>query len=108
MAGGPVWYVGGINPILKTAVALAGAVDGYRVFYEGVADEAAHGDYFEWFTWANGAIESGRFEAQAEPRRTPEPRTTMEARRSTTVTTGCRPWDRCRAASPSTPSSATT
>ena len=81
-AAGPVWYLGGINPLFrgadpeysgKNAVMLADAVDGYWVFYEGVASDAAHAEYFEWFTWANQAIAAGRFAAQSEPRRTPEP-----------------------------------
>lgn len=91
-AGGPVWYVGGIDPVVpgadpeysgKNAVMLADAVDGYWVFYEGVAADGAHGDYFEWFAWANRAIQAGRFEAQAEPRRTPEPWTAAEVRQRT-------------------------
>ena len=75
-------YIGGIDPIVpgadpeysgKNAVMLADAVDGYWVFYEGVAVDGAHADYFEWFAWANRAIAERRFAAQFEPRQTPEP-----------------------------------
>lgn len=75
-------YLGGINPIIegadpefsaKNAVMLAEVTDGYWVFYEGPDYAGTHADYFHWFRWANQEIAQGRFQAQHEPRQTPEP-----------------------------------
>ena len=47
--------------------------DGYWIFYEGPTyTQRDHADYWKWFSWANQAIADQRFEAQHEPRETPE------------------------------------
>jgi len=90
---GSIRYIGGIDPIImgadpefsgKNAVMLAGATDGYWVFYEGLTYDGEHPAYFEWFTWANRAITEGRFEAGDEPRQTPDPAAAVEALEPTT------------------------
>ncbi|MBT4497723.1 MAG: hypothetical protein HOC74_08375 [Gemmatimonadetes bacterium] len=77
-AGVSMQYLGGVDPIVrgadpeysgKNAVMLAEMTDGYWVFYEGPEyDQEDHAAYWKWFTWANRAIEAGRFVVQAEPR----------------------------------------
>ncbi|MBT6144699.1 MAG: hypothetical protein HOH74_04675 [Gemmatimonadetes bacterium] len=85
-------YLGGINPTItgadaefsgKNAVMLADATDGYWVFYEGLEYDGEHPDYFRWFSWANEAIATGRFEAQDEPRQTAEPWDAVEVQSKT-------------------------
>ena len=75
-------YLGGIDPIVrgadpeysgKNAVMIDDVVDGYWVFYEGPTYDGDHPDYFNWFGWANEAINAGRAEAWREPRTTPDP-----------------------------------
>ena len=80
--GYPLVYMGGLDPVVfgadpefsgKNAVMSSQVTDGYWIFYEGPTYDGDHRDYFEWFTWANQAIVEGRFEAQYEPRQTPDP-----------------------------------
>ena len=81
-AGIPFLYAGGIDPVVhgadpefsgKNAVTISEVTDGYWIFYEGPSyTKPDHADYWKWFTWANKAIAEGRFEAQHEPRQTPE------------------------------------
>jgi len=78
----PFIYSGGIDPVVrgadpefsgKNAVAISEVTDGYWIFYEGPSyTKQDHADYWKWFTWANRAIAAGNFEAQHEPRETPE------------------------------------
>ncbi len=81
-AGIPFIYTGGIDPVVrgadpefsgKNAVMICDVTDGYWIFYEGPAyTKQDHADYWKWFTWANRAIAAGSFQAQHEPRQTPE------------------------------------
>jgi hypothetical protein len=77
----PFMYLGGIDPVVggadpefcgKNAVMIAETTDGYWVFYEGPTYKGEHPEYFRWFTWANQAIDAGRFDAWREPRETPD------------------------------------
>ncbi|MHC4398271.1 MAG: hypothetical protein ACYTG0_01175 [Planctomycetota bacterium] len=75
-------YTGGIDPVVtgadpefsgKNAVAISEVTDGYWIFYEGPAyTRQDHADYWKWFTWANGAIAEGRYDARLDARQTPE------------------------------------
>ena len=81
-AGIPFIYAGGIDPVVrgadpefsgKNAVMISEVTDGYWIFYEGPTyTKQDHADYWKWFTWANKAIREGSFQAQHEPRQTPE------------------------------------
>ncbi len=81
-AGIPFIYAGGIDPVVrgadpefsgKNAVAISQVTDGYWIFYEGPTyTKQDHADYWKWFTWANRGIAEGNFQAQHEPRQTPE------------------------------------
>ncbi len=81
-AGIPFIYTGGIDPVVngadpefsgKNAVMISEATNGYWIFYEGPTyTKQDHADYWKWFTWANKAIAEGRFDAQNQPRETPE------------------------------------
>lgn len=81
-AGIPFIYTGGIDPLVrgadpefsgKNAVMISEVTDGYWIFYEGPTyTKEDHGEYWKWFSWANKAIIEGRFEAQNQPRETPE------------------------------------
>ncbi len=80
-AGIPFLYLGGIDPVVrgadpefcgKNAVMISETVDGYWVFYEGPQYKVDHPEYWKWFTWANQAVEQGNFQAQHQPRQTPE------------------------------------
>ncbi len=80
-AGIPFMYTGGIDPVVrgadpefsgKNAVMISEVTDGYWIFYEGPKYKEDHRDYWKWFTWANRAIASGKFEVQHEPRENPE------------------------------------
>ncbi len=92
--GIPFDYVGGLDPVVegadpefcgKSAVMISDVSDGYWVFYEGPMREslqdtrsyftpgpADHEAYWHWFTWANTNIARGNFDAQNEPRETPD------------------------------------
>jgi hypothetical protein len=82
--GIPFVFVAGSDPIQggdaefhgKNAVMGAETTDGYWVFYEGLwlkdFYEKEHPKYWKWFTWANRAVASGKFEAWHEPRQTVE------------------------------------
>jgi len=74
-------YAGGIDPIVqgadpefcgKNAVAISDVTDGYWIFYEGPKYREDHPEYWKWFTWANGHIVRGNYQAQYEPRETDE------------------------------------
>jgi len=81
-AGIPFIYSGGIDPVVhgadpefsgKNAVMISEVTGGYWIFYEGPTyTKQDHADYWKWFTWANKAIGEGRFDAQRQPRETPE------------------------------------
>lgn len=81
-AGIPFMYMGGIDPLVrgadpefsgKNAVMISEITDGYWIFYEGPSyTKDDHAAYWKWFTWANKAILEGRFDAQHQPRETPE------------------------------------
>ena len=78
----PFMYIGGIDPVVrgadpefsgKNAVMISEVSDGYWIFYEGpTTGQPDHEAYWKWFTWANTAIAEERFEAQHEPRETPD------------------------------------
>ncbi|MGI5817088.1 MAG: hypothetical protein ACOX9R_03205 [Armatimonadota bacterium] len=80
--GIPFLYLGGIDPVVRgadpefsgrNALMMSEVSDGYWVFYEGpVYTEPSHAAYMRWFTWANRAMDEGRFEAWREPRETQE------------------------------------
>ncbi|HCU36236.1 MAG TPA: hypothetical protein DGT21_12555 [Armatimonadetes bacterium] len=74
-------YAGGIDPAVqgadaefsgKNAVAISDVTDGYWIFYEGPEYTTTHADYWKWFTWANTQIDARNWQAQYEPRETPE------------------------------------
>ena len=81
-AGIPFIYTGGIDPAVrgadpefsgKNAVAISEVTRGYWIFYEGPHyRQPDHAAYWKWFTWANRAIARGDFQAQHQPRETPE------------------------------------
>ena len=80
-AGIPFIYAGGIDPVVggadpefcgKNAVMISDVTDGYWIFYEGPKYKEDHPEYFQWFTWANRAINDGNLQAWHEPRETPE------------------------------------
>ncbi|NUQ01518.1 MAG: hypothetical protein HUU35_16865, partial [Armatimonadetes bacterium] len=80
--GIPYLYTGGIDPVVagadpefsgKNALMLAEVSDGYWIFYEGPTyTKDDHKEYWKWFTWANKAMDEGRFAAWRTPRETPE------------------------------------
>jgi hypothetical protein len=79
--GIPFIYAGGTDPAVrgadpefcgKNAVMISDLTDGYWIFYEGPKYDVDHPEYFKWFSWANKAIAEGRFEAQHQPRETPD------------------------------------
>ncbi len=80
--GFPVIYTGGIDPVVrgadpeysgKNAVMISDVTDGYWIFYEGPKYDTTHPDYWQWFTWANTAIDEANWAAQHEPRETYDP-----------------------------------
>lgn len=79
--GGPIIYLGGIDPVVKGAdpefsgrnAAMSGEVtDGYWVFYEGPVYEKDHPEYFRWFARANRALAKGRTSWAWAQRQTPD------------------------------------
>ena len=53
----------------KNLVMISEMTNGYWIFYEGPTyDKADHASYFKWYSRANRAITSGRFEFWKEPR----------------------------------------
>lgn len=81
-AGIPFMYTGGIDPVVrgadpefsgKNAVMISEVTDGYWIFYKGPTyTKEDHAAYWKWFAWANKAIMEGRFDAQHQPRETPD------------------------------------
>ena len=79
--GGPYMYAGGLDPVVtgadpefsgRNAVMSSELTDGYWIFYEGPTYAGTHRDYFNWFTRANQAIQSGDWEFWRRPRETPD------------------------------------